>query len=77
MSLAEKKEVLLHIVEDADEKLMGLLIALANEYNQQDNYFTEAELTEFNRRKDEYFKNPEMGISMEESLNRIRQKYSK
>ena len=36
MSIAEKKQFLLHIVEDADEKLTGLLIALANEYNDAD-----------------------------------------
>ena len=33
MNLAEKKESLLNIVEEADEKVTGLLIALANEYN--------------------------------------------
>ena len=32
MSLAEKKQSLLYIIEDADEKLTGLLIALATEY---------------------------------------------
>ena len=33
MSLTEKKQALFHIVEDADEKLTGLLIAIATEYN--------------------------------------------
>ena len=44
MSLAEKKELLLHIVEEADEKLMGLLIALATEYNQSDYNATENDI---------------------------------
>ncbi len=77
MSIAEKKKAVLEIIETADDKLIGLIIALANEYNQQDNYFTDADIAEFNRRSDEYFKNPDSGISMEESLNRIRQKYLK
>lgn len=69
--------MLLHIVDEADEKLLSLLIALANEYNQPDNYFTDSEIAEFNRRRDEYLKKPDSGVSMEESLNRIRRKYSK
>lgn len=77
MSIAEKKKAVLEIIETADDKLIGLIIALANEYNQQDNYFTDADIAEFNRRSDEYFKNPDSGINMEESLNRIRQKYLK
>ena len=36
MVVTDKKQVLLDIVEDADEKLTGLLIALANEYNDSD-----------------------------------------
>jgi hypothetical protein len=33
MVLTDKKEVLKEIIENADEKLMSLMIALANEYN--------------------------------------------
>lgn len=33
MIINEKKEFLLGLFEEADEKLIGLLIALANEYN--------------------------------------------
>ncbi|GAC1452473.1 MAG: hypothetical protein NVSMB7_15170 [Chitinophagaceae bacterium] len=52
MSLAEKKQVLLHMVEDADEKLTGLLIALAKEYNGASYKFSEEDLAEFNRRRE-------------------------
>ena len=47
MSLTEKKEALLHIVEDADEKLTGLLIALANEYNVPSEEYIQEEIEGF------------------------------
>ena len=75
MSIAEKKQVLLHIVEDADEKLMGLLIALANEYNDVEQNYTQSELDSFNERKEAFFKNNEQGSTVEEAHSRIRRNY--
>ena len=74
MSLAEKKENLLHIVQDADEKLTGLLIALANEYNTSDFEFTDEEITEFYERRDNLLADPDSGYSPEKVHDLIRNK---
>ena len=50
MSLTEKKEKLLYLIEDADEKLTGLLIALAGEYNDADQDYSKEEAHNIVRR---------------------------
>jgi hypothetical protein len=74
MSLTEKKEALLHIVEDADEKLTGLLIALANEYNDADPDYSKEELDSFNDRRDAFYNSNIEGFSVEEAYDMIRRK---
>jgi hypothetical protein len=74
MSLTEKKEALFHIVEDADEKLTGLLIALANEYNTSSEEYTHEEIEGFYRARDEFIKHPETGSTVEEAHRLIRNK---
>lgn len=70
-----KKEVLLQIVEEADEKLTGLLLAVANEYNSMisgEKYTTE-EIAGFNKTRDEYFQKPEkVFFTVEEAHQKIR-----
>jgi len=76
MSLAEKKEALMHIVEDADEKLTALLFALADEYNSPDYEYSEEELNLFNERKEEFYRNNKQGYSVEEAHELVRRKYN-
>ncbi|CAN5163822.1 hypothetical protein BH09BAC2_BH09BAC2_14120 [soil metagenome] len=75
MSLAEKKQNLLHIVQDADEKLTGLLIALANEYNATDFQFTDEEIGHFEKIRDNMINEPGSNYSEDqifESINKRR-----
>jgi hypothetical protein len=74
MNLTEKKQALLHIVEDADEKLTGLLMALAIEYNGSSQEFTPEEIESFYKVRDEFLKHPEAGYTVEEAHNLIRNK---
>jgi len=74
MSIAEKKQFLLHIVEDADEKLTGFLLAVANEYNASGEVYTNDEIESFNKTRDEYLKKPEAVFTVEEAHNKIRNK---
>lgn len=74
MSLAEKKQLLLHIVEDADDKLTGLLIALANEYNQPEYKITDADVRKFEERRDAFFDSGEEGYTAEDSIARLYKK---
>ena len=76
MSLIEKKEALLHIVEDADEKLTGLLIALANEYNDADQNYSKEELDFFNDRRNAFYNSKKEGYSAEEAHDKIRRNYN-
>ena len=76
MSLTEKKEALLHIVEDADEKLIGLLIALANEYNDADQNYSKEELDFFNDRRNAFYNSNKEGYSVEETHDKIRRNYN-
>ncbi len=76
MNLAEKKETLLHIVHDADDKLTGLLIALANEYNDSDVEYTEEELNFFEERRMEFLNSGKTGSTVEEAHARIRRNYN-
>ena len=75
MNLAEKKETLLHIVQDADDKLTGLLIALANEYNDVNNSYSTEELNFFSSRQKAFFDNDKKGSTIEEVHDRIRRKH--
>ncbi len=52
MSLTEKKDTLLHIVQHADDKLTGLLIALANEYNTFNTKYSDEEIESFYKERD-------------------------
>ena len=74
MGLAEKKQSLLHILEDADEKLTGLLIALANEYNTTNEKYSKEELESFYQTRDNFLADPESGYSPEQAHNIIRNK---
>ncbi len=75
MSLAEKKQSLLYMIEDADEKLTGLLIALANEYIDADQEYSKEELDFFNDRRKAFYDNGKVGSSVEEAHERIRRNY--
>jgi hypothetical protein len=75
MSLAEKKQSLPYITEEADEKLTGLLIALANEYNTSGEGYTDEEIEDFYKTRDEYLKNPETVFTVEEAHQKIRNKH--
>lgn len=76
MSLTEKKQALLHIVEDADEKLTGLLIAIANEYNDAGQNYSKEELDFFNNRRNAFFDNNKEGYTVEEAHEKIRRNYN-
>ncbi|HXS56605.1 MAG TPA: hypothetical protein VN726_10815 [Hanamia sp.] len=71
MNITEKKEVLLDIVKEADEKLTRLLIALADEYNSSEEY-TNEEMEGFYKVRDEFIKHPETGRTVEEAHHLIR-----
>ena len=75
MVLTDKKQVLLDIVEDADEKLTGLLIALANEYNDTDQIYSKEELDFFNDSRNAFIANKKKGHTVEEVNNNVRRKY--
>lgn len=74
MSLAEKKEALLHIVHDADEKLTGLLIALANEYNSTNEIYSTEEIQNFYHVRDQLLNDPESSYSPQQAHELIRNK---
>ena len=74
MSITKKKEALLHIVEDADEKLTGLLIALANEYNASSDEFTDEEIEGFYKVRDELINHPKTGYTVEKAHDMVRNK---
>ncbi|MDQ6843469.1 MAG: hypothetical protein M3Z92_03820 [Bacteroidota bacterium] len=74
MSLAEKKQNLLYIIEEADEKLAGLLIAVANEYNSSGEEYTKDEIESFYKTRDELLKNPGKGFTVQDAHQRIRNK---
>lgn len=72
MGLSEKKQALLHIVEDADEKLTGLLIAVATEYNSSSEEYTSEEIEDFYKIRDELINHPEKGYTVQEAHGQIR-----
>ena len=71
MSLAEKKQALRFMIEDADEKLTGLLIALANEYNDPGDEYSNDEIKSFYKTRDEYLQNPKKVFAVEEAHQKI------
>ena len=73
MVLADKKEVLEEIIENADEKLMSLMIALANEYNDAPEY-SQQEMEEFHRIRDKMLAHPETTYTPEKAFRLIRNK---
>ena len=75
MVITDKKQVLMEIINDADEKLMGLMIALANEYNDEDFIYSKNELAFFENRRKAFFENGKQGNTVEESHEKIRRNY--
>ncbi len=75
MSLAEKKQSLLYMIEEADEKLTGLLIALAIEYIDADQEYSKVELDFFDDRRKVFYDSNKSGSSVEETHDRIRRNY--
>jgi predicted house-cleaning noncanonical NTP pyrophosphatase (MazG superfamily) len=74
MILTDKKEVLKEIIENADEKLMGLMIALANEYNDTLLEYSQEEIQEFYKIRDEMLAHPETTYRPEQAHQLIRNK---
>lgn len=74
MGFAEKKEIIMEIVRNADDKLLGLIIALANEYNHQEYQFSEEEIKKFKESRDEFYASGKKGFTVEESLKRLKEK---
>ena len=74
MNLAEKKETLMHIVEEADNKLTGLLIAVANEYNSTNEAYTPEEIQNFYQIRDKLLNEPETAHSPSQAHDIIRNK---
>lgn len=75
MVLTDKKQALLEIIQDADEKLLGLMIALANEYNDEDYIYSKEELAFFEKRREVFFENGKKGYTIEEAHEKIRRNY--
>lgn len=74
MSLTEKKDVLLHIVQNADDKLTGLLIALANEYNTSNTKYSEEAIESFYKVRDDLLAEPQSGYTPAQAHDLIRNK---
>ena len=72
MDFAEQKLKLYQIVTEADEETTAKLIDFAQKLGQGKYEFTENELAEFHRRREDHLKNPENAIPWEESLANIR-----
>jgi hypothetical protein len=62
----------MHIVENADEKLTGLLFALANEYNDADQHYSQEELDFFYARRGEFFADDKNGYTVEDAHEKTR-----
>ena len=75
MVLTDKKEVLKEIIENADEKLMSLMIALANEYNYTEQEYSQDELAFFEKRRQVFFDSNKKGSTVEEVNEKIRRNY--
>jgi hypothetical protein len=75
MVLIDKKQTLLEIINDADEKLISLMIALANEYNDEDYVYSREELDFIEKRRNAFFENDKKGYTVEEAHEKIRRNY--
>jgi len=75
MVLTDKKQSLLEIINDADEKLISLMIALANEYNDEDYIYSKEELAFFEKRRNAFLENHKKGYTVEEAHEKIRRNY--
>lgn len=75
MVLTDKKEVLKEIIENADEKLMSLMIALANEYNYTEQEYSQDEIAFFEKRRHLFFDNNKKGSTVEGVNEKIRRNY--
>lgn len=74
MVITDKKLVLKEIIKNADEKLMSLMIALANEYNDDEQEYSKEEIEEFYRIRDEMLAHPETTLTVKEAHEQIRNK---
>jgi hypothetical protein len=74
MVITDKKQVLLEIIEEADEKLTGLLLALANEYISSEEKYSPEEIDEFYRILDKMKTNPETNYTPEQAHRLIKNK---
>lgn len=75
MVITDKKRVLKEIIEKADEKLVSLMIALADEYNDEDYIYSKEELAFFEKRRKAFFENNKKGFTVEEAHEKIRRNY--
>lgn len=76
MVLTDKKQALQEIIKDADEKLLSLMIALANEYNDEDYIYSKEELAFFEKRRKTFLESGKKGYSIEEAHEKIRRNYT-
>ena len=75
MVITDKKLVLKEIIENADEKLVSLMIALADEYNDEDYIYSEEELAFIEKRRKDFFESGKEGYTVEEAHEKIRRNY--
>lgn len=75
MGIAEKKQNLMLMVEDADENLTELLMEVAKEYYDTPINYSEEELQSFYKARDEFYKSGQKGKTVEEVHNEIRRKH--
>jgi hypothetical protein len=75
MVLTDKKTALLEIINDADEKLVSLMIALANEYNDEEYVYSKEELDFIEKRRDAFLESGKKGYTVEEAHEKIRRNY--
>jgi hypothetical protein len=74
MGLPEKKQFLLQVVQNADERLTGLLIALAEEYNSSTVNYSSEEIASFSAIKENMLNESTKSYSPEEAHELIRNK---
>lgn len=75
MGIAEKKQNLMHLVEEADENLTELLMEVAKEYNDAPTNYSKEELQSFYNIRDEFIKSGKKGKTVEEVHNNVRRNY--
>jgi hypothetical protein len=72
MGFAEKKLQLLQLVMDADEETTGKLFELVSHLQPSGNRFSDEALKKFHASRQQYFENPETGLTLEEAHAQIR-----